>query len=331
LAKTARAQERFGTRIPHIVTTSYLTGGPIERFCGQLDPLFAGLDCVVSPGRSIGLRLVPTLADLQYLWEVLPQQQLDAQKEKVRASARASLRRWVETMGEGSDYRANLPGQCIHPVGHWYEIPNLLRNGRLVALLERYPRLEYLLLHNVDTLGASLDEEFLGAHIEGGAAMSVEVVRKHYGDQGGSLARVDGRLRLVESLALPGEEFDYGLSHYNSGTYWFTIDGLLAAYGLRRSDLGQPEVVAEALRQAALRVPSYITIKEVKKRWGRGQEDVFPVAQFERLLGDMTALDEVKVRYLEAPRRRGQQLKEVAQLDPWLRDGSAGEIERMIF
>jgi len=41
----------------------------------------------------------------------------------------------------------------------------------------------------------------------------------------------------------------------------------------------------------------------------------------------MTALEEVPCSYVEVPRRRGQQLKEVAQLDTWLRDGSAAEIE----
>jgi hypothetical protein len=73
-------------------------------------------------------------------------------------------------------------------------------------------------------------------------------------------------------------------------------------------------------------MPSYITIKEVKRRWGRGQEDVFPVAQFERLWGDMTALDELGCRYVEVDRQRGQQLKDVTQLDTWVRDGSAAAV-----
>ena len=34
-------------------------------------------------------------------------------------------------------------------------------------------------------------------------------------------------------------------------------------------------------------MPTYITLKEVKKRWGHGQEDIFPVSQFEKLWGDM--------------------------------------------
>jgi hypothetical protein len=31
-------------------------------------------------------------------------------------------------------------------------------------------------------------------------------------------------------------------------------------------------------------MPTYITPKDVKKRWGKGQEDIVPVAQFEKLL-----------------------------------------------
>jgi len=77
----------------------------------------------------------------------------------------------------------------------------------------------------------------------------------------------------------------------------------------------------------ATRMPTYITLKDVKKRWGKGQEDVFPVAQFEKLWGDMTALPELKCRFVVVPRMRGQQLKEVAQLDGWLRDGSAAYVE----
>ncbi len=49
-------------------------------------------------------------------------------------------------------------------------------------------------------------------------------------------------------------------------------------------------------------MPTYITLKDVKKRWGKGQEDVFPVAQFEKLWGDMTALPELACRFVAVPR-----------------------------
>ena len=76
-------------------------------------------------------------------------------------------------------------------------------------------------------------------------------------------------------------------------------------------------------------MPTYITLKDAKKRWGHGQEDVFPVAQFEKLWGDMTSLPELDCRFVVVPRLRGQQLKDPAQLDGWLRDGSAAYVESL--
>jgi hypothetical protein len=43
----------------------------------------------------------------------------------------------------------------------------------------------------------------------------------------------------------------------------------------------------------------------------------------------MTALPDVPVRFFAVPRDRGQQLKDQAQLDGWLRDGSAAGVERL--
>ena len=65
----------------------------------------------------------------------------------------------------------------------------------------------------------------------------------------------------------------------------------------------------------------------LKKDWFH--EDGFPIAQFEKLWSDMSALDEVDCRFLAVSRLRGQQLKEPAQLDGWLRDGSAAWIESL--
>ncbi|HTA30929.1 MAG TPA: hypothetical protein VK731_10605, partial [Candidatus Cybelea sp.] len=59
------------------------------------------------------------------------------------------------------------------------------------------------------------------------------------------------------------------------------------------------------------------------------QEDIFPVAQFEKLWGDMSALPEAHCQFVVVPRLRGQQLKDPAQLDGWLRDGSAAHVESL--
>jgi len=105
------------------------------------------------------------------------------------------------------------------------------------------------------------------------------------------------------------------------------IDQLLEWFGLRRKDLnGSPEMLDEAVRSRAQRLPTYVTIKDVKYRWGHGQEDIYPVAQIEKLWSDMSGLPDVSCGYLVVPRMRGQQLKDHAQLDSWVTDGSAGYV-----
>src|SRR5208283_4778157 len=127
----------------------------------------------------------------------------------------------------------------------------------------------------------------------------------------------------------PSEEIESNLSWYNSATYWIDIDQLLTLFGLSRDNLSDTERVNNAVRTLAARMPTYVTLKEVKKRWGKGQEDVLPVAQFEKLWGDMTSLAELPRRFVTVSRKRGQQLKDQAQLDVWQRDGSAAYIESL--
>jgi hypothetical protein len=327
LAKSRQSRRQFGPPVPHVITTGYMTHGPIaehlerHRRYGYPGPVH------LSPGRSVGLRLVPTARDLRFAWEETAQQRLDDQAQKVRDSLRAALLEWAKKAGEGSDYTDNHPLQCLHPVGHWTEVPNLLRNGVLSTLLADRPGLKHLLVHNIDTLGAGLDPTALGRHLASGACLTFEVIPRRIDDRGGGLARVDGRVRLVEGLALPREEAEFDLTYYNTLTTWVDIDKLLAVFGLTRADLGDSAKVAAAVGKLAARLPTYVTLKDVKKRWGHGQEDVFPVCQFEQLWGDMTALPEVACGFVAVPRVRGQQLKDPAQLDGWVRDGSAAAVE----
>jgi hypothetical protein len=323
LAKSRQTNQLFETSLPHVFTTSYLTHEPmIAAFAREQNYGYNG-EVLFSEGRSIGLRFIPPVRDLRFAWEQSPQQVLDEQKQKVRDSARAALIKWAEQAGEASDYTDNIPLQCLHPTGHWYELSNLLRNGTLLSLLRRRSQLKYLMVHNIDTLGTNIDAEILGYHIDQRAAFTFEVVARTVDDRGGGLARVNGQLRIVEGLALPSEDLEFSLSYYNSNTAWIDIDRFLAAFGLHRDSLEDQPRVARCVRKLAARMPTYITLKDVKKRWGKGQEDIFPVAQFEKLFVDMTMLNELPCRYALVSRRRGQQLKEPAQLDGWQRDGSA--------
>ncbi len=331
LAKSRQSSQLAGTPVPHVFTTSYLTHDPLASFLHSHNNYAYPGKLLLSRGASVGLRLVPTARDLRFAWEETSQQVLDEQQQKVRDSLRAALLKWAEQSGEATDYRDNLALQCLHPVGHFYEVPNLLRNGTLATLLRERPQLKTLLLHNIDTTGANLDPALLGQHLASGATLSFEVITRRLDDRGGGLARVDGRVRLVEGLAMPHEELEFGLSYYNSMTTWIDVDGFLRALQLTREDILAEDTVkiTAAIRHLAAKVPTYITTKDVKKRWGHGQEDVFPVAQFEKLWGDLTAVPEINSRFLVVDRARGQQLKEQAQLDGWLRDGSAAYVEKL--
>jgi galactokinase/mevalonate kinase-like predicted kinase len=330
LAKTRKVQRALGVTIPHIVTTSYLTHAAVERHLQSTGNYGHDGPVYLSPGRSIAQRLVPMTRDLTFLWEEASHETLDENKQKVRDATRRAILDWARSQGEGTDYCDNLPIQRFNPPGHFYEIPNLLSNGLLGQLLATYPSLRWLLVHNIDTLGATLDPAVFGLAITSGSTLSFEVIPRRIDDRGGGLAKVAGKIRLLEGLAQPREETEFALRYYNTLTTWVQIDGLLAAFGLTRADLsGDAAKVAAAVRAMAARIPTYVTIKDVKRRWGHGQEDVYPVAQFEKLWGDMSSLPDLNCSFLAVDRNRGQQLKDAAQLDGWANDGSMAHVRSL--
>ncbi|HKI19999.1 MAG TPA: hypothetical protein VKA15_19070, partial [Isosphaeraceae bacterium] len=57
--------------------------------------------------------------------------------------------------------------------------------------------------------------------------------------------------------------------------------------------------------------------------------DVYPIAQFEKLWGDMSSLPDLNCSFLAVDRNRGQQLKDAAQLDGWANDGSMTHVRSL--
>lgn len=329
LAKSRKTMKEFGAAIPHVISTGYLTHDAIKDYLEHARYYGYAENAYLSPGTNVGLRLVPTVRDLRFAWMEISQQLLDEQAQKVLESLHAALMEWAERTGEATDYTDNLPLQCLNPVGHWYEIPNLFCNGVFSRVIKKQRKLKYIMVHNIDTMGACIDPGILGRHIESEDGMTVEVITRRLEDRGGGLAKANGRLRLIEGLAMPREEDEFSLSYYNSATYWIDVDQILGLFGLDRKNLDNQDNVKDAIRAVASRMPTYITLKNVKKRWGKGQEDIFPTLQYEKLWGDMTTLPELSCSYIVVPRERGQQLKEPAQLDGWLRDGSAEYVRKL--
>ncbi len=329
LAKSRKTGELSGCRVPHVFTTSYLTHNAITEYLENFDHFGCSDRLYLSPAGSIGKRVYPMEKDLRFFWEEQLQQKLDDNVQKVQDDIHNALIEWTKLKGEGEDYDENRSILRFNPPGHWYEIPNLLKNGVLSKMLIDNPRLKYLLCHNIDTLGANIDPAILGMHIEGGSCLTFEVTPKRIEDAGGGLAMINGEMRLIEGLALPREEDEYKLSYYNTLTNWITIDSLLEFFGINREMIlradEDPEAhgrIIDSIHEVEKRIPTYVTIKNVKYLWGSGQEDIYPVAQFEKLWGDMTALTNISCGYLSVSRHRGMQLKEPALLDMWANDGS---------
>ena len=94
-----------------------------------------------------------------------------------RACTRALID-WARQAGEGSDYTDNVPAPVPapgRPLVRGAE-PAAQRRAAPACCAER-PQLQYLLVHNIDTLGADLDPALLGLHIAPGRRLTFEVIR----------------------------------------------------------------------------------------------------------------------------------------------------------
>ena len=151
---------------------------------------------------------------------------------------------------DGGLYRDAQGAISIHGPGHGDLLPSLRRSGALGWLRDR--GVEYLLMANVDNLGAALDPHLLGAFAAGGDEMMAEVVSKDPGDIGGAPASVDGRVQIVEDFAFPDGFDKDSIPVFSTNTLWFRTDALdqdfpLHWYCVRKEAGGRPVVQFERL------------------------------------------------------------------------------------
>ncbi|MFN3244612.1 MAG: UTP--glucose-1-phosphate uridylyltransferase [Planctomycetota bacterium] len=145
--------------------------------------------------------------------------------------------------------------------------------GALQRFLDRGGR--YLLVRNVDNLGARIDPIVLGHHIQSGCEMTVEVAPKWPEDVGGSPFQYLGRTQLIEQLRYPAGFDPNIVDVFNTNTFTFSAESLD-----RDFDLGW-----------------YYVEKQVEGR---------DAVQVEHLIGEMTA--HLSTNFLQVRRngRRGR-------------------------
>jgi galactokinase/mevalonate kinase-like predicted kinase len=334
LAKSAKTSRNFDHPVQHSITTSFLTHRAIRDTLTDREYYNSPGKVYLSPSLSTIQRLYPAEADLREIEKPRLREIRDPEARRVARRRLDRLVKWISRVGPGEEFNLNSSIKRFYPAGHWYEIPNLIRNGILGRMLKDNPNLRYLLVHNADTLGAALDPVILGMHIGTGTPLSFEVLPLLWGDRGGVLARVDGQVRIVEAGALTRPEDEALFTYYNSLTTWINIDEFLSCLWLTREDVKRcgddPDAagrVEEALYKIEEQIPVYVTMKDVEYIWRPGQAETVPVVQCERLWGDMTGLSDFRSSFIAVTRHRGRQLKDPNTLDNWVRDGSLDYLE----
>ena len=133
---------------------------------------------------------------------------------------------------------------------------------RVNRLLQRFHEAggEWLVVSNVDNLGATIDPAVVGQVARSGRRLAVELAERRAGDMGGMPAVVDGLPQIVESFRFPEGFDDSPIRRFNTNT--FTI------------------------HLSVLEEDRPLTWFAVRKKV-RDQ----PVIQFERLIGELTAFE----------------------------------------
>ena len=238
LAEVRQQAEALGAAIPAVIMHSFATQGPSQNHLAE-----------------IGWGGVPERDRDWFAQSIMPRVLPDG----------TPLQDLPEASGMSDDALYCAPG-------HGDTLPRLRESGVLSRLQAR--GVEHVLVSNVDNVGATLDPFVLGAHLEAGAGVSVEVVRRIEGDAGGCVATLPGgRAAIIEGFRLPKSVDLAHYPHFNTNTLWLS----LAAVD-RDVDLTW-----------------FAVRKEIE--WPTGQLEV---VQFERLIGQVTEF--VDSAYLEVER-----------------------------
>jgi UTP--glucose-1-phosphate uridylyltransferase len=168
---------------------------------------------------------------------------------------------------EGEVFRDARGQVSFYAPGHGDLFPCLARAPGFRRFVEQGGR--YILVSNVDNVGATLSAHVIGAHLAGGREVTVEVAARAPGDKGGAPARLRGRVEVLEGFRFPPSFDIERIPVFNTNTMVVDVRAVREDYPLT---------------------------------WFRADKTVDgrPAVQFERLMGEVTAFRDAT--YLVVPR-----------------------------
>lgn len=241
-----------------------LAGGMATRMGGVVKALVE----VAGPHTFLDLRLAErahaarTYGAAPALWLMTSEPTDGKVRDALAASGHAEQATTFEQLvslrldAQGELFLDDDGRHSVYATGHG-DLPQALRrSGLLQRFVDGGGR--YVLMCNLDNLGARIDAAVLGQHIASGAELTVELVDKVDSDKGGGPVVHDGKPIICENFRLPLEFDPDSVPIFNTNT--FTVD-------------------AEKL----LALDMDWTYVEVHKQVGSRM-----AVQFERLLGEIT-------------------------------------------
>ncbi len=137
-----------------------------------------------------------------------------------------------------------------HGPGHGDVLSCVAQSGLLTRFTEMGGK--HLLLSNVDNVLATIDPQIYGCHLSQPQAVTVELVDRLAGDQGGGPYRLDGRLQIIEGFRLPKSRPTSEVPVFNTNTFWldaevFSSDVQLTWFAVNKTVDGEAVVQFERL------------------------------------------------------------------------------------
>lgn len=230
-------------------------------------------------GGKVRVLLMSSFATHQALCEMAEREQSDQLQVEVFQQFIA-----LRLRPDGSVFFDDKGKPSPYAPGHGDMTFALRQSGALKRFTDGGGRV--LAMSNVDNLGATLDPAVIGAHLDFGQDMTIEVVRRTPKEPGGAPARLDGRLQIIEDFRFPASFDKASIPYFNTNT--FTLNA-------RAIDRDFP-----------------LTWFVVRKKVGGAE-----VIQFEHLVGEVSAF--VSCVCLDVPREsnigRFQPVKDPEELE----------------